>query len=230
MKNRGITLIALIITIIIMLILAGIVLSLTIGENGIIKKAQIAGQNYIDAAQYEENMLQQGEYYLANDREGEDLKQEVESLKNQLATITSAITIHVDTSINQSITTTNTKVPLSSTMNQSGMGITAYNGGVKIGRGISYVEISGCVTFYNVAVNDAINATLCDSHGNIISSGNSFTAYNDSDWQKIIISPYIAKVNEGDEIYLYIINQSDNRGIITGDAAGQTQITVRVIQ
>ena len=34
-KNNGITLIALIITIILMLILAGVVLTLTIGENGL---------------------------------------------------------------------------------------------------------------------------------------------------------------------------------------------------
>ncbi len=41
-KQRGITLIALIITIILMLILAGVVLSLTIGKNGIFKTAKYA--------------------------------------------------------------------------------------------------------------------------------------------------------------------------------------------
>ena len=44
--QRGITLIALVITIIILLILAGIVINLTIGENGIMKKAIQAGKNY----------------------------------------------------------------------------------------------------------------------------------------------------------------------------------------
>ena len=39
-KTRGITLIALIITIILMLILAGVVLSLSIGENGLFKTAK----------------------------------------------------------------------------------------------------------------------------------------------------------------------------------------------
>ncbi len=43
-NNRGITLIALIITIILMLILAGVVLSLTIGENGLFKTAKYAVQ------------------------------------------------------------------------------------------------------------------------------------------------------------------------------------------
>ncbi len=42
-KNQGITLIALVITIIILLILAGITISLTIGEKGIFKQAQEAG-------------------------------------------------------------------------------------------------------------------------------------------------------------------------------------------
>lgn len=47
MKNQqGITLIALIITIIIMLILAGVVINLTIGENGIFKMAKTAAKEY----------------------------------------------------------------------------------------------------------------------------------------------------------------------------------------
>ena len=58
MKNvRGITLIALIITIILLLILAGVVLSLTLGNNGIFKLATNASKNYINAAEDEENRL-----------------------------------------------------------------------------------------------------------------------------------------------------------------------------
>ncbi len=45
-KQRGITLIALIITIIIMLILSGVVINLTIGKNGIFKMAKKAGEDY----------------------------------------------------------------------------------------------------------------------------------------------------------------------------------------
>lgn len=57
MNKKGITLISLVITIIIMLILAGIVITLTIGENGIINKAQIASQHYLNAQNYEENQV-----------------------------------------------------------------------------------------------------------------------------------------------------------------------------
>ncbi len=48
-KQRGITLIALVITIIVLLILAGVTLNLVIGENGIIRTAEQAGKNYMNA-------------------------------------------------------------------------------------------------------------------------------------------------------------------------------------
>ncbi|MCI8481750.1 MAG: type II secretion system protein [Clostridia bacterium] len=56
-ENRAITLIALVITIIVLLILAGITLNLVLGERGIFKMAQEAGRNYTNAASYEDNML-----------------------------------------------------------------------------------------------------------------------------------------------------------------------------
>ncbi len=47
--QRGITLIALVVTIIVLIILAGITLSLTIGQDGIINKAKQAGKTYKNA-------------------------------------------------------------------------------------------------------------------------------------------------------------------------------------
>ncbi len=55
-SNKGITLIALIITIIILLILAGVSIAFLTGENGIIKKAELA-KNKTDEAQVEENVV-----------------------------------------------------------------------------------------------------------------------------------------------------------------------------
>ncbi len=46
LPGRGITLIALVITIIVLLILAGITINLTVGQNGILNRAQEAGKNY----------------------------------------------------------------------------------------------------------------------------------------------------------------------------------------
>ena len=42
MKNKGVTLIALAVTIVVMLILAGVTISVLNGENGIVKQAQKA--------------------------------------------------------------------------------------------------------------------------------------------------------------------------------------------
>ncbi len=47
--QKGITLVALVITIIVLLILAGVTITLTLGENGIFKTAEKAGENYTQA-------------------------------------------------------------------------------------------------------------------------------------------------------------------------------------
>lgn len=48
-NTKGITLIALIITVIILLILAGVVLNLTFGERGIFRVAKSAKENFVNA-------------------------------------------------------------------------------------------------------------------------------------------------------------------------------------
>ena len=53
MRNKGITLIALVITIIVLLILAGVTINLTLGENGIFRTAEMAGKNYTEAQEQE---------------------------------------------------------------------------------------------------------------------------------------------------------------------------------
>ena len=52
-NNKGITLIALVITIIVLLILAGVTINLTLGENGIFRTAEMAGKNYTQAQEQE---------------------------------------------------------------------------------------------------------------------------------------------------------------------------------
>ncbi len=56
-RNKGITLVALVITIIILLILAAITINMTIGQRGIITRAQQAGKNYQEAADREDKEL-----------------------------------------------------------------------------------------------------------------------------------------------------------------------------
>ena len=65
-SNKAITLVALIITIIILLILAGVSLSMILGENGLINKAQSSVNAYQQAAINEQNLLKSIEDYMSN--------------------------------------------------------------------------------------------------------------------------------------------------------------------
>lgn len=57
MNNKGITLITLVVTIIVLLILAGITIGTITDDNGIIKKAQEAANKTQDAARNEQEAL-----------------------------------------------------------------------------------------------------------------------------------------------------------------------------
>ena len=57
-RQEGITLVALVITVIVLIILAGVTLSTLVGDNGIISKAQEGKQNMTNAAAEEEEYLQ----------------------------------------------------------------------------------------------------------------------------------------------------------------------------
>lgn len=57
-KNNGITLIALVITIIVLIILAGVAISLTIGENGLLNRTKYAKEEYILAQSREKLELE----------------------------------------------------------------------------------------------------------------------------------------------------------------------------
>ena len=55
--SKGITLVALVVTIVVLLILAGISLSLVLGNNGIIAKAKTANEKYTSARTAEDDAL-----------------------------------------------------------------------------------------------------------------------------------------------------------------------------
>ena len=57
MKNKGITLISLVITIILLIILAGVGINLAIGENGLFNKAKYAKEKYLNASDEEQKQL-----------------------------------------------------------------------------------------------------------------------------------------------------------------------------
>ena len=60
-KNKGITLIALVVTIVVLLILAGISLNMVLGQNGIIKRAGEAKKNYSNASEEEDKTSKKAE-------------------------------------------------------------------------------------------------------------------------------------------------------------------------
>ena len=63
---QGITLIALVVTIIILLILAGIVVNLAIGENGIFNRAQVAANTWRNAETNEELVMEEFSNWIDN--------------------------------------------------------------------------------------------------------------------------------------------------------------------
>ena len=63
-KNRGITLIALVITIIVLLILAGVSIAMLTGNNGILTQAKLAKENTALAKEDEENKLAKNNEYI----------------------------------------------------------------------------------------------------------------------------------------------------------------------
>ena len=99
-KENGVTLVALVITIILLIILAGISLNVTIGKDGIITKAKQAKQNIILAGEAEAIQLNQLYYELETGNEmSEDeestkkdeiialLQKQVEELQKQIASL-----------------------------------------------------------------------------------------------------------------------------------------------
>lgn len=52
-KENGITLVALVVTIVVLLILAGVSISLVMGQNGVVQKAKDAKTNYTNASDEE---------------------------------------------------------------------------------------------------------------------------------------------------------------------------------
>lgn len=56
-KENGITLVALVVTIIVLLILAGVAISLTVGNNGLFTRAQDAAEKYNQSSANEQNEM-----------------------------------------------------------------------------------------------------------------------------------------------------------------------------
>lgn len=56
-EQKGITLVALVITIVVLIILAGVAISLTLSDNGIFNRARNARDQYTNASKAEQDMV-----------------------------------------------------------------------------------------------------------------------------------------------------------------------------
>ena len=63
-QARGITLIALVVTVIVLLILAGVAINLTVGDNGLFRRAQNAADTWQMAEQNEQSEMEQAGNFL----------------------------------------------------------------------------------------------------------------------------------------------------------------------
>lgn len=72
-QQKGITLIALVITIVVLIILAGVAISLTLSDNGIFKRATEARDKYTNAAKAEEDMVNSIDKVVNDQVNGMDL-------------------------------------------------------------------------------------------------------------------------------------------------------------
>ena len=63
-KEKGITLVALVVTIVVLLILAGVSITMVLGQNGIVNKAKDAKANYTDAAGQEDKTMTNAEAWM----------------------------------------------------------------------------------------------------------------------------------------------------------------------
>ncbi len=66
-EQKGITLVALVITIIVLIILAGISISLVLGNNGLFNKAREGRENYLAAANQEQSDIANVLGYVNNE-------------------------------------------------------------------------------------------------------------------------------------------------------------------
>lgn len=64
--QKGITLVALVVTIVVLIILAGVSMSLVLGDNGLIGRANQAKNMQANAEAHDQQQLNEADAYLAN--------------------------------------------------------------------------------------------------------------------------------------------------------------------
>ena len=87
-KTKGITLVALVVTIIVLLILAGVTISFSLGEDGIFKKAKEGTEIYQNASKNEKVEIDKVSNYIDKYLENNEKEDEEKPIKSTLDTVT----------------------------------------------------------------------------------------------------------------------------------------------
>ena len=139
---KGITLVALVVTIIVLLILAGVAISLSIGEDGIFRRAQEGAQRYENASQNEKIELDKVSNYIDDYINGNKKEDEEETLSEVEEAIKNGTVYETNTTIYDE-----------------------YNNPVKVPAGFKLAEDSGTDVTKGVVIED-VSAGDSDSQGN----------------------------------------------------------------
>lgn len=131
---------------------------------------------------------------------------------------------------NQTLSTTNnTILPLTSIYNL-GSGFTVNNdGGVVVGAGVTYIKISGMVTFSNVSTADGRYYAVITKNGTTSTQADARARLaTNSSYQSIAIAPRITAVAEGDVLYLCARSQDGTGSVVYGSDT-RTYMTIEAI-
>lgn len=122
---------------------------------------------------------------------------------------------------------TTQKVALGSTKSNTSSGyLTASNGGIRIGKGISTVKISASLAYYQYATTGEVDLQILKNSTVVAGINGSCTVANYI--CSLTTNPIAINVVEGDIIYLAVCKGSANSMTILNDHAG-TSLTVEVI-
>lgn len=156
-----------------------------------------------------------------------ELQDKITALESKIEVMSSAITVHYNENSYQQITTTYTKVPLNGVLCQSGTRLTTHNGGIKVGKGVNYVEVSGFISI-DCRAEGEISGVIYKGTEDV-AGGSAMKSYSNG-IEGMALKSYIINVQEGDELYFYIGDMYNSKSFINADYPRQTLLTVRAIQ
>ncbi len=203
-KNAGITLVALIITIILLLILAGVTLQFTLGENGILRNVGIAGNKYKQEEQKEKNALDEM-YSSILVAEGskvtltmEQLDEYIKMKEQEINSTKCSITVTSENTYKSNVAQENINVVLDNIQGNAQNKFILENGKIKIGKDIKRIFVSVYAFGMSNVMDSGLEVWALKNESFI--SSNFCRANSSAKKYPILTYPTIINVEEGDYI------------------------------